>query len=288
MVGEVAADGLFVPEGPVVLPDGRIAFVEQIKGRVSVYSDGKVETLAETKGAPNAVTIGSDGNLYAAQNGGVVGDWRSSDPTAPGIQKIGLDGTVTTVATSVGGLKTLAPNDLAFGPDGRLYFTDPAHGYDPVNRGEDGRIFALDADGGELLTKVGPSYPNGIGFKTDGQLVWVESYERDLCTLVEGRKKVIGRLPEDHIPDGFAAAQDGRLYITTVTSRGVTVISPDGEVLELLKLDDDALATNCCFDGSTLWVTDFGPDYEKQPDGGRLWRIATDAVGAPLYPGSLD
>ena len=29
---DVIATGLEVPEGPVVLPDGRIAFVEQVRG----------------------------------------------------------------------------------------------------------------------------------------------------------------------------------------------------------------------------------------------------------------
>ena len=285
---EVATIGLNVPEGPVVLPDGTIAFVEQVLGRVSRFDGSAVTSIAQVGGAANAVTLGGDGALYAAQNGGVVGSWRSADPRPPGIQRVHLDGRVESVTNAVAGVPTLAPNDLAFGPDGRLYFTDPAHGYDPVARGEGGRIFALGKRGeGELLVHLDPVYCNGIGFGIDETLFWVESYERHVCKLHDGARRVVTQLPEGHIPDGLAVADDGRLFITTVTSHGITVVSPDGEVLDVIVLDDEALPTNCCFDGSALWVTDFGIRNEQQPDQGRLWRVETDAVGAPLHSGAL-
>ena len=85
----------------------------------------------------------------------------------------------------------------------------------------------------------------------------------------------------------YAVAADGRLFIATVSSTGITVVSPDGEVLDLIELDDTALPTNCCFDGNALWVTDFGRDHEKVQGSGRLWRVETDAVGASLSTGSV-
>ena len=48
---DVIATGLEVPEGPVVLPDGRIAFVEQVRGQVSVYDGTAVHCLAIVGGA---------------------------------------------------------------------------------------------------------------------------------------------------------------------------------------------------------------------------------------------
>ena len=89
---EVVARGLAAPEGPLLLPDGRLAFVEQMRGRVSVFDGSKVETISEAPGSPNAVTLGSDGLLYVAQNGGVVGAWRSNPRATPGIQRIHMDG----------------------------------------------------------------------------------------------------------------------------------------------------------------------------------------------------
>ena len=285
---EVVAGGLEVPEGPVVLPDGRVAFVEQIRGRVSVYADGKVETLSEAPGSPNAVTFGQlDGHLYAAQNGGVVGDWRSERPSVPSIERISLSGDVTRVATEVGGVPLKAPNDLVFGPDGRLYFTDPSEGYDPDNKRETNRLFALDAQGGEVLIELPPSYTNGLAFMADDRLVWVESYNRAVCVLEDGARRELCVLPEDHVPDGLDVADDGRLFITTVMSHGITVVSPDGELLDHLVLDDGALPTNCCFDGSALWVTDFGVDWSDGSGSGRLWRVETDATGRPQHPGKI-
>jgi sugar lactone lactonase YvrE len=108
-----------------------------------------------------------------------------------------------------------------------------------------------------------------------------------VCRLGENGREVLCQLPENHVPDGLAVATDGRLFVTTVTSTGITVVSPDGEVLDLIELDESALPTNCCFDGSALWVTDFGRDYETVPGRGRLWRVETDAVGAAVAIGTL-
>ncbi len=285
---EVIATGLEVPEGPVVLGDGRIAFVQQVLGRVSAFDGERVETISEGAGSPNAVTLGSDGCLYAAQNGGVVGSWRSANPTEPAIERITIDGSIERKATAVDGVKLRAPNDLVFGPDGRLYFSDSGEGYAPDNRKETNRLFALGQDGGEVLLELPPSYTNGIAFTVDGRLVWVETYERHVCVLEDGVRRVICQLPADHLPDGLDVASDGRLFISTVASHGVTVVSPDGETLDHLLLDHEALPTNCCFDGGALWVTDFGVGFEDVGSGpGRLWRLETDAVGKPQHAGRI-
>lgn len=273
------ATGLEVPEGPVALPDGRIAFVQQVLGMVSVFDGNQVSTISVGPGAPNAVTYGSDGFLYAAQNGGVVDDWRAEIPAMPSIERISLAGEITTVTTEIAGVPLQAPNDLVFGPDGRLYFTDPSEPFDPLNRRATNRLFAWGDDGGEVLIELPPSYTNGLAFTPDHRLVWVESYSRDVCVLEEGKRILLCTLPENHGPDGLTIAADGRLFISTFSSHGITIVSPTGEVLDHLYLDDQALATNCCFVGSDLWVTDFGVGFRAGNRRGRLWRVETDAVG---------
>jgi gluconolactonase len=283
---EIAATGLDCPEGPVLLPDGRIALVEQFRGQVSVFNGTTVDILARVGGAANAVTLGDDG-LYAAQNGGVVGAWRSADPRPPGIQRVDLSGAVEYVTTEVAGQPLLAPNDLTFSPDGRLWFTDPGHPYDPVARGASGRLLAIGGGRDEVVADVGPVYCNGLAFDLDGRLIWVESYPRTVCRWGPDGREVLCQLPEEHVPDGLAIASDGRMFITTVTSGGITVVSPEGEVLDLIVLDETAMPTNCCFDGSALWVTDFGRDFETVPASGRLWRVETDVTGVPLATGRV-
>jgi sugar lactone lactonase YvrE len=95
------------------------------------------------------------------------------------------------------------------------------------------------------------------------------------------------QLPEGQRPDGLDIAADGRLFIATVISHGITVVSSEGEVLDVIVLDNQALPTNCCFDDNALWVTDFGVDWRQGAPIGRLWRIETDAVGRPQYRGRL-
>jgi gluconolactonase len=270
---------LEVPEGPAALPDGRIAFVQQVLGMVSAFDGIGVSTVAVGPGAPNAVTYGPDGFLYAAQNGGVVDAWRAEIPATPSIERISLAGEITTVTSEIAGVALQAPNDLVFGPDGRLYLTDPAEPYDPSAPRALNRLFAWGEEGGEVLIELPPSYANGLAFTPDKRLVWVESYSRAVCVLVEGRRVLLCTLPEGHVPDGLAIAADGRLFIATAASHGITVLSPIGEVLDHLLLDSDALATNCCFVGSDLWVTDFGVGFRPGDRRGRLWRVETDAVG---------
>jgi len=273
------ASGLEVPEGPVPLPDGRIAFVQQVLGMVSAFDGTGVSTISVGPGAPNAVTYGSDGFLYAAQNGGVVDEWRAEVPATPSIERISLTGEITTVATEIAGVPLQAPNDLVFGPDGRLYFTDPSEPYDPTAPRATNRLFALGDDGGEVLIELPPSYTNGLAFTPDERLVWVESYSRAVCVLEEGRRVLLCTLPDGHVPDGLTIAADGRLFIASAASHGITIVGPTGEILDHLFLDDRAFATNCCFVGSDLWVTDFGVGFRAGNGRGRLWRVETDAVG---------
>lgn len=285
---EVVLTGLEAPEGPVALGGGAVAFVEQLRGQVTRWDPASgVRLVSRGPGAPNAITPGADGFLYAAQNGGVVNAWRAEEPAAPAIERRGFDGSIATIATAAGGEALRAPNDLAFGPDGRLYVTDPGEAYRPADPRAESRIFAFGPDGGTRIASPGPCYVNGLAFDTAGELLWVESYTRRVCRLREGQTEVLATLPDGHIPDGLAVAADGRLFIATVDSHGITVLAPDGELLGLIELDAHALPTNCAFDGGVLWVTDFGDGFVPGRGDGRLWRVETDAVGAPLPAGSL-
>ena len=56
MKAQVVAEGLVWPEGPGILSDGRVAFVETYRSQVSVWSPEQgVQLLAYTGGGPNAV-----------------------------------------------------------------------------------------------------------------------------------------------------------------------------------------------------------------------------------------
>ena len=131
-------------------------------------------------------------------------------------------------------------------------------------------------------------YPNGIAFDSRGRLYWTESMVHRVCRLDDaGQPETFCQLSDGHVPDGMAFAADGRLFVATTVSGGVTVISPDGAVLAEIHLGEHA--TNCIFDGSVLYVTATKvPDIEASQRTGTFWRVQTDATGGlPLLPGRL-
>lgn len=204
------------------------------------------------------------------------------------IQRVWPDGRVELLCSHVAASALYGPNNLAFGPDGRLYFTESGSEQDlRFDVRAPGRLYAVGAGGdGEMLLELPGVYPNGIAFDSDCRLYWTESMAHRVCLLEDGKPATFCQLPDSHVPDGMAVAADGRLFVATTVSGGVTVLSPDGQVLEEVALGEHA--TNCAFDGATLYVTATRvPDIEASQRTGTLWRVETDATGLPLLAGRL-
>ena len=244
-----------------MLADGRVCFVETFRSQVSVWDEASgVSRYAYTAGGPNSCVVGGDGSLYVCQNGGTVGPWRAAEMTAPSIQRIGTEGEpAEIIATAIDGIALNGPNDLVFGPDGRLYITDPGT-YRPDDP-EPSRIFVLDeSGGGALLVELDPpTFPNGIAIEADGSVVWAESYTGMVrrCRPDGTGIADIGRLPGEHpVADGLAVAADGRLFVTTVNGGGIDVLHADGSYDQHIAAG--TIPTNCVFDGSRLFMTDAG------------------------------
>jgi len=281
------ASGLGFPEGPAIMGDGRIVLCDGNTGELLAYHDGDVSTYARTGGSPWGTVLGSDGAIYVTQGGNVPG---SGDTSAvSGIQRVSPDGSVELLLSEVAGYKLYGPNDLAFGPDGRLYFTESGSEQDfRFDVRAPGRLFAVDGSGGgEMLRELPGVYPNGIAFDAQQRLYWTESMAHRVCRMGNGEPVTFCQLSDEHVPDGMAFAADGRLFVATTISLGVTVISPDGDVLEEIHLGEHA--TNCIFDGPALYVTATRePDIEASARTGTFWRVDTDAPGGlDLIPGRL-
>jgi gluconolactonase len=283
------ASDLGFPEGPVVMPDGAIVLCDGNTGELLRWHDGQMSTFAVTGGSPWGALLGSDGAVYVTQGGNVPG---ADDQSAvAGIQRVRQDGMVEMLTTSVAGHELAGPNDLAFGPDGRLWFTDSGTEQDdrfPEDRRAPGRLFVIDGSGdGEMVLERRNVYPNGIAFDAQGRLYWTESMAHRVCRLEDGEPTTFCQLSDGHVPDGMAFAADGRAFVCTTISGGVTVLSPEGEVLEEISLNEHA--TNCIFDGSALYVTATKvAEIHADQRTGSFWRVETDATGPlPLLPGQL-
>lgn len=286
---ETLAAGLGHPEGPDILPDGRVVMVETYTSKIIAWSRERgIHDYADCGGGPNACMLGSDGAVYITQNGGTVGAWRAEVMSIPSIQKAAPDGSVEILVSEVDGIALQAPNDLSFGPDGRLYFTDPAD-YLPDDR-KPGRVFVLNPDGtGECLAELPSAYPNGIVVEADGSVVWVESYDRGVYRIRPGgQSEQFHQLPEGHIPDGLKVDREGNLWITTFMSGGVDIVAPDGRAIDFLETGGVPL--NCVFHAGDLLITDFGDVEELTADApmdGRLWRVEVGVEGMPQFRGAI-
>jgi gluconolactonase len=290
---ELLAEGLGWAEGPAVLSDGRVCFVETYRSQVSVWERGKgVSRYSYTAGGPNSCVIGTAGAMYVCQNGGTTGPWRAHEMVTPSIQVIEKEGSKAQIICSeIEGIKFNGPNDLVFGKNGKLYFTDPGT-YRP-NDPQPSYLFELSPDGsGRLLAELSPpTFPNGIAIEADGSVVWAESYTGMVRRLNPDNLQItdICKLPGDKpVADGMAVAADGRLFVTTVNGGGIDVINKDGSYDQFLKLG--VIPTNCVFSGADLYMTDAGvlADSSDPSLGGQLWLLRDVTEGLGTWPGSIN
>jgi gluconolactonase len=291
-IPELLADDLGWAEGPAILPDGRVCFVETFRSQVSVWEQGKgVSQYSYTAGGPNSCALGNAGELYVCQNGGTTGPWRAENMVAPSIQVISAEGKQAEIfSTEIDGIKFNGPNDLVFGSNGSLYFTDPGT-YDTSNP-DPSYIFELLPNGdGRLLAELDPTtFPNGIAVEADGSIVWAESYTGMVRRLDISSLKIkdICKLPGDMpIADGMAVAEDGRLFVTTVNGGGIDVINYDGSYDQFITVGK--IPTNCVFSGTDLYVTDAGmlANSTKPIMLGQLWRLSNITMGLSVSYGSI-
>jgi gluconolactonase len=288
---ELVASGLGWPEGPAVLPDGRIVLVESYRSQLTAIdpSTGKAERFAYVAGAPNSCVLGADGAMYVCQNGGTTGPWRAAEMTTPSIQRVREGGKAEIILAEVAGIRLNGPNDLVFAPDGRLIFTDPGT-YNPKNP-DPSYIFALHSDGSASVAVSfdRPTFPNGLAVEADGSIVWAESYTGHVCRQrPDGSREDLGKLPGDNpIPDGMKIGADGRLYVTDIVASGIHVRAPDSKVEAFIPCAK--ATTNCVFDGETLWVTNAGVLAEgaEASYGGTLIRLHVAGGGASTHYGAI-
>lgn len=273
----VVAQGLRFPEGPIAMPDGTVLLVEIARGTLSrVRPDGRVEVVAKTGGGPNGAAFGPDGRVYVCNNGGF--DWHERDgrlmPGQQGrdysggrIEAIDLaSGKVERLYAECAGEPLKGPNDLVFDADGGIWFTD--HGKIRARSEDRTGIHHAAADGSAIREVVFPMHgPNGIGLSPDGRTLYVA--ETPTCQLwafeVEGPGRVArrpsaapwrkGRMlyapPSYRMFDSLAVEACGNVCVATLVEGGISVIAPDGTLVEFVPLPD-LFVTNICFGGPDL------------------------------------
>ncbi|WP_424140162.1 SMP-30/gluconolactonase/LRE family protein [Roseomonas chloroacetimidivorans] len=273
MQPRILAEGLGFIEGPAVHPDGRLAIASISAGLVHILdASGRLLDSHATGGGPNGLAWSGDA-LYVAQNGGIFG---ASGAARPGVQRT-RDGRVDHAFD----FPFEAPNDLAFGPDGRLWVTDPLTDralHEPV----EGRVIACDPETGRCEVMIeGRHFPNGLAFDATGAHLYLAcTHDRAIERFSVGA----GRPSSDGVlcttakarPDGLALDAAGNLWACTPGSSGVEVFDASGAPLRRIELGEGTMTTNLCFMGTALIVTAAGR--------GQVLALEVAVTGPPLYP----
>ncbi|WP_105201347.1 SMP-30/gluconolactonase/LRE family protein [Pseudoalteromonas sp. T1lg10] len=176
------------------------------------------------------------------------------------------------------------PDDLVFDSKGGLWFTD--WGKDDGRARDITGIYYAAADGTSIKQMVFPlNAPNGIGLSPDGKRLYtVETYTRRLLywelsapgeiapnpNSLDGTYLLTG-FEGQAIYDSMAVDELGNLYLATMlpqgnnpfSNGGITVVSPEGEVLEYIEINLGEglyapLPSNICFggeDNKTAYIT---------------------------------
>ena len=275
---QIITDGLRFPEAPVVMPDGSVIVTEIEQGRITrVAPDGSKTEVATPGGGPNGLAIGPDGKLYCCNNGGF--NWSetggflaphgiASDYSGGRIERIDIDTGEVEILYKSGdhGCVLRGPNDIVFDEHGGFWFTD--HGkVDYAARCHDiVGIFYGKTDGSHLEEVVFPSNnPNGVGLAPDGSALYAaETYT---CRLMKFNITAPGKVAPDAGPggpgiplyrpagykffDSLAVEACGNICVATIGECGISVISPEGELVEFVPTDD-IFTTNIAFGGEDM------------------------------------
>ncbi|VXB62794.1 SMP-30/gluconolactonase/LRE family protein [Aeromicrobium sp. 9AM] len=277
--------GVGHPQGPDVTDDGSIVYAETYLSRIMIFNqETGPRVLADCGGGPNAVLVGRDGLVYFTQNGGQAGEWRSDVQRVPAVEVLDPGtGDITTLCTDVDGHPLLAPHDLAWGPDGRLYVTDSGT-WAPGGRTEPGRIFAIDEDGhAQTIAEPGHVFPSGIAVEPDCSVLWAEAYTSRVFRLrPDAAPQLVTTLPDGHVPESIALDHRGHLWIAALEAHGFDVVAPNGGSREFVWTG--GLPLNGVLARGHLYVTDLGDYDDAMPDPQIVGRILQLAVGVEAAP----
>jgi sugar lactone lactonase YvrE/nicotinamidase-related amidase/type 1 glutamine amidotransferase len=235
-------------EGPAGNVDGDIFAVnfgqQGTIGRVRDNGVGDIFVTLPEGSVGNGIRFGKDGTMFVA------------DYAQHNILRIDpSDRKITTLAHNS---NMNQPNDLAIGPDGTLWASDP-------NWAEStGQVWRIDADGTTTLVAPKMGTTNGIEVSPDGKTLYVnESVQRNIWafTIADDKSikdKRLFKKFEDYGFDGHRCDAKGNLYVTRYGKGTVVKLSPAGEILQEINVLGSR-PSNLCFggpDGKTIYVTE--------------------------------
>jgi gluconolactonase len=253
---ERLATGATWSEGPVYLPEDDCVIWSDIPGnRLLRWSekDGLSEYLKPAH-FQNGHTLDLQGRILACSHGKRC------------VERLGKDGTWTTLIDSYQGKKLNSPNDIVVKSDGTMWFTDPSYGLTQADEGYGGvqeqegcYVYRFDPTSNEIHAVVTDMVkPNGLAFSPDENILYISdtgaSHEPNgphhirAYDVVDGKQTTNGRVfavIEPGMPDGFRVDKHG--YIFTSSLDSIQVYTPEGERIGKILVPEKV--GNCTFGG---------------------------------------
>ncbi len=266
---EKLADGFVFIEGPVWIWDESMLLFTDVRDNI-IYQwteiDGVSAFLApvfvgdETglrSVSPNGLTLDSNGQLIIAEHGNRL------------ISRLESDGSRTTLVDNYQGRRLNSPNDVVYGLDGWLYFTDPPYGLEgleesPLRELDFNGIYRLAPDGDLELLFADQTRPNGIALSPDERTLYVANsdandkvwYAYDVGEDGLSTPRVfydVNDQTAEGAADGMAVDLAGHIFATG--PGGVWVFAPDGTHLGSIQPDEVPANVGWGDDGRTLYMT---------------------------------
>jgi len=272
---EVIAGGFDWSEGPVWVPrdGGYLLFSDIPRNQIVKWVEGKgASTFLQPSGytglggygrepGSNGLALDPNGDLTMCEHG----DRR--------VSRLTKDGGKRTLVDNFEGKRLHSPNDLCWGKNGDLYFTDPPYGLpkgweSPTRELGFCGVYRLSKDGELTVVDKTLPRPNGVALSPDGRALYVAQSESSAAIVRKypvAEDGTVGEgslffdatpLAKDHpgLPDGLTVDKDGNVW--TTGPGGVLVVSREGKLLGRILTGE--LTANCCFggaDGTTLYMT---------------------------------
>jgi gluconolactonase len=264
-------------EGPAFDRFGNLHFVNWGASAIMrLTPDGALSEVFNTGGIPAGLAFAPDGALWIAdegdQNHGLIrADLRT--------------GTSEIIVNSYQGAPLNGANDLVFGSDGTIYFSDP---WRTSLENPAGGFYRVLPNGDLDQIDTGLAFPNGVAIDPSGAFVYLAETQRNRILRYAinadgsiGAREHWAYTPAPPGPDGMAFAENGELFSARFNGWGVDVYAPDGSLQEHIDIPG-AKTTNCCFGGpnnSTLYVTDVETES--------IYTVELSVRGLPLNDGRV-
>lgn len=225
---EQVVTGFGFTEGPVFSRRGYLLFSDIPNERIHKWERGQLSTFREKSNKANGLTFDHQGRLLTAEGGGRV-------------TRTEKDGSITVLAEE--GLQ--APNDLVYGIDGSLYFSDLRGGrVYHITRQRSGVGGAPPK--GEVRIALETPAPNGVALAQNQQSIYIADVKMpsvrrfDLLNdgrLGEGREFAPLRV------DGLKSDERGNVWMAS----GDSIVVYDLAAKPLGTIKPPEAPSNCCF-----------------------------------------